>query len=194
MDWALVTGPGTEPITRTEAKLHAKVDATADDDLIDALIVAARQAAEEYLSRGLYTQTWKAQLAEFYDEIPLPRSAPLQSVTWIKYYDGDNTQQTLSSSVYTVDLVPEPGRVLLAPDQVWPTVKERKDAIEIRYVVGWNDTALIPQAIKQGMLLLIGNWHRNRESVNVGNITSVMPMGVESLWAPHRVFARPASN
>ncbi|WP_110642462.1 head-tail connector protein [Salinicola sp. CPA57] len=38
------------------------------------------------------------------------------------------------------------------------------------------------------MLLLIGHWYVNRESVVVGTITSEMPMAVQSLIEPYRFF------
>nr|MBP6771228.1 head-tail connector protein [Reyranella sp.] len=48
----VVTAPAIEPITLTEAKLHCKVDLSTDDDLITALIVAAREEIER--------RTWRA--------------------------------------------------------------------------------------------------------------------------------------
>lgn len=43
----------TEPITREEAKRHLRVEFDDDDALIDGLIVAARQWAEDFLNRPL---------------------------------------------------------------------------------------------------------------------------------------------
>ncbi len=42
--------------------------------------------------------------------------------------------------------------------------------------------------ITTAMLLLIGHWYANRESVVVGTITSELPMAVEALIAPYRHF------
>ena len=62
---ALSAAPATEPITLTEAKLWLKVDDSTDDDLITALIIAARQACEDYTHRSLITQTWQMTLDRF---------------------------------------------------------------------------------------------------------------------------------
>jgi len=35
-------------------------------------------------------------------------------------------------------------------------------------------------------LLLIGHWHSNREAVNIGNITTELPLAVEALVQPYR--------
>jgi hypothetical protein len=50
-------------------------------------------------------------------------AAPLQSVTTVKYYDASGVLQTLASTVYQVDTVSQPGRIVLAPTQIWPTVQ-----------------------------------------------------------------------
>lgn len=40
---------------------------------------------------------------------------------------------------------------------------------------------LFKPAIWSAMLLLIGHWYSNREAVNVGNITSKIPLGVDDI-------------
>lgn len=47
---------------------------------------------------------------------------------------------------------------------------------------------LLDDDITTAMLLLIGHWYANRESVVVGTITSEMPMAVDSLISPYRFF------
>ena len=44
IDWTidLTSAPSVEPVSQAEAKLHLKVDDSADNDLIDAMITAAR--------------------------------------------------------------------------------------------------------------------------------------------------------
>ncbi|HAU5716764.1 MULTISPECIES: head-tail connector protein [Serratia] len=45
---------------------------------------------------------------------------------------------------------------------------------------------LFTAGIWQSMLLLVGHWYANRESVNIGNITSEVPFGVDALLLRHR--------
>jgi hypothetical protein len=56
------SAPPAEPVTRAEAKLHLKVDATADDALIDGLIVAAREWTENYCRRSWVQRTLELRL------------------------------------------------------------------------------------------------------------------------------------
>lgn len=51
-----------------------------------------------------------------------------------------------------------------------------------------DDALVLDDDITTAMLLLIGHWYANRESVVVGTITSELPMAVESLISPYRHF------
>ena len=44
----------------------------------------------------------------------------------------------------------------------------------------------LSKSIKQGALLLIGNWYANRESGVIGTITSEVPLATRALWMPHK--------
>ena len=70
MDWsslALVSGPDTtspfdDIITLQELKAHCRIDASDEDTYLEALILAARQYAENYTWRAFQTQTWRVTL------------------------------------------------------------------------------------------------------------------------------------
>ncbi|MBI46752.1 MAG: hypothetical protein CMG91_04685 [Marinobacter sp.] len=51
-----------------------------------------------------------------------------------------------------------------------------------------EDALVLDDDITTAMLLLIGHWYVNRESVVVGAITSELPMAVEALISPYRHF------
>jgi uncharacterized phiE125 gp8 family phage protein len=155
--WTLVTGPAVEPISLADAKAQARITDDNSNALLSSYIATAREAAEEYLGRGLYTQTWKLSLDWFANVMPLPMAAPLASITSVKYYDEDGTLQTLATSYYDTDTVARPGAVVLKPDQSWPSVQSdrRNKRVEITYVVGWTAVSSIPEQIKQGIRLYV---------------------------------------
>ena len=188
---ALITAPADEPVTLAEAKAHLRIEHSLDDAFINTAITAARQYAEQFCWRGFVTQTWERTLDAFPAEefIALPKGN-LASITSIIYTDENGSAATLASSVYEADAVSVPGFARLKYDQDWPSARDHWNAVKVRYVVGWADVASIPPAIKQGMLLLIGHWYKNRESSVIGSLRD-LPFGVESLWAPHRVWWRP---
>lgn len=178
---SLVTAPSEEPVSRTEAKLHCRVEHTADDTLIDGLIVASRQVVETLCRRALVTQTHDLFLGYWPHtgsvEIPNP---PLVSVTTVKYYDGDGTLTTISSSDYLVS-AGTPGSVTTASGSSWPEPQVRPDAIAIRYVAGYGAASAVPQCLKQAVLLLVGHFYENREAVAAATTFGEVPMAVDAL-------------
>lgn len=102
-------------------------------------------------------------------EIYCPR-APLQSVTSIKYWDQDGTQQTLSPSAYLVDTYSEPGRIVPAPGTAWPATQNRINAVEVAFVAGYGaDGSFVPMGIKHWMLVMTSTLLENRELVAILN-------------------------
>lgn len=189
MSVKLITAPATEPVSLAEAKTHLRVTSSDDDTLITALIAAARDAVEHELQRSLITQTWEKALDMFPDAIELPHP-PVQSITSLKYLDVDGVEQTLSSASYTLDTASDSAPAWLTPayGYGWPDTYEEVNAVKVRYVAGWADATAVPQPIKQWMLLNIGHWYENRESVNIGNITSTLPF-VNSLLDRYRIWS-----
>jgi len=166
-----------EPISQAEAKLHLKVDGNDDNDLIDSLIVAARQVCEANTWRGLVPN---GAAVEKFDSWPATcfrlKDAPLISVTSIAYIDANGDSQTMSSDDYDVDTTTEPGQITLAYGATWPSARSQHHAITITYVSGYEAATDVPDAIKAAMKLLIGTWYDNRESVVVGQRLSAMTM------------------
>ena len=165
MSWKVSSANATLPITTAEAKLHLKVDDSADDTLIDDLIAAAKDSVENYLNTYLYNTT----ITEYFDAFP--SSGPLRltvgnvsSVTSVTYTDANgNTGQTFSSSSYVVDSDKTPAEITLADGESWPdTLSEAKTAT-VTYVVGYGANAGDePSQIKTAALLMIGHWYHNR--------------------------------
>ena len=195
----LITAPTVQPLTLAEVKAHLRVDHSDEDDLIAAYIEAATSYADgEYgfLGRALVTQTWELVIDTFPTheiKIPLP---PLQSVESVKYDDGDGVEQTLSTSLYTVDSALEPGWIVPPVGTGWPSsVFDGINSVRVRYVAGYDPTtdspvdlrANIPRAIRQALLLLIGAMYQQREEVVIGVSVMKMPWASEQLLRPFRV-------
>lgn len=171
----LITAPAAEPITLAEAKLHARVDTSADDSLITALIVAARQECEHITGRALITQTWEKVLPAFSDAMDLDL-APAASITSIKYLDSAGVEQTLANTVY--DLIEEalPPRVVLKTGQSWPATYAADDAVRIRFAAGYGaDGTFVPQPLRAWIMIRVASLHAQREAFITGAITDEVP-------------------
>jgi uncharacterized phiE125 gp8 family phage protein len=183
--FAVITGPASEPISLATAKAHLRVEVDDDNTYITALITAAREVAEISTKRSLISQTLEAKYTgwpESGEGIWLPRP-PLTSVTGIYYYDTNGTEQTLSSSAYTVETAHAPGLVSLKPSNAWPGLESgRAIPVRVRYVAGYADAASVPAGITQGMLMLIAIWYEQRKSITPGTMSQI-PWGAEMLFS-----------
>ena len=185
-NYKVVTAATGNILTSNEVKTHLKVDTTADDNLIAALIVACTNSAQEYTNR-FFLETTLDMFADEWKEISTLLKSPVTSVDSIKYFDQDDNQQTLDTSVYAFDMVSMPARIFLKPNQTFPVLSERKNAIEVRYKVGVSSASDVDQAIKQAVLLTIGNYYENRQAVVTGTIATELPMNAKFLLDQYRV-------
>lgn len=170
--WVRTVDPAAEPVLVAEAKDHARYTQTNNDAALGRFLITARQAAEDYMARGLITQTWKLVLPYFYNIMYLPMAAPLQSVTTVKYYDLANSLQTLTATVYDVDVNTRPGRICLASNQTWPALAPNRltGKVEITYVVGFGaDGTFVPERIKQGIRMYLAYLDADRDGFEQGN-------------------------
>lgn len=185
---SVVTPPSEEPVSVLDAQSHLRVDSDVDEDYVAGLIVAARQWCEQYCNRSFVTQTLALRL----DAVPAfgwieLRRPPVQSVTSVAYVDAAGVTQTLPPTDYVASLHGLPPRILPAFGGAWPTTRIQPDAMTVTYVAGYGAASAVPAPIRQAMLLLIGHYYENRESVVVGKAANELPMAVESLLAPYVV-------
>lgn len=185
--------PYTEPVTLDEVKDHLRItDSTDHDSQLIGLITASREWIESYTGRALVQQTWKYYLQDWPvgDEFELP-FPPLQSVMSIKYTDSDDTQTTWDSGDYEVDTDSEPGRIILAYGETWPsTTLHPKNPIEVEFVAGYDSDgspadyqANIPEAIKNAMKLDI-EIRYDRAKPDIDILKDVR----DTLLAPYRIW------
>ena len=179
MPFTVITAPADYPLTLEEAKEHLRlVDShTADDAYILGLIDAVTELAQNTMWRALVRQTLRVRLDKFPGSAELirPPRPPLIGVNKIDYVDTLGAAQTMPAADYIVDTDSTPGRIALAPDKSWPGTQSRVNAVTLEIVAGFGDRPDVPQMIRQGMLLAIGNWYENRESVAVGAAASEVP-------------------
>jgi uncharacterized phiE125 gp8 family phage protein len=162
--YKLYTAPAVEPILKAEAKLYLKQDSTADDDLIDSLIIAARIEVENILGYKLINQTWDYWQKDFTDPIQIDM-LPLSSITHVKYLDINRVEQTVANTDYYVYTNTEPG--LIEPVSNWPIAGDWYNAVNVRFVTGFGAAATnIPEfeLIERAMLMIIADAYEFREN------------------------------
>lgn len=181
MTYKVITAVAVEPITLAEAKLHLRVDSTADDPLITALITAARETAEHYAGRALAAQTLEMALDEFPDDdgaitLDMP---PVASVSSIIYTDANGAAQTLAAAKYALSTYGDSRTVAPTYGNNWPSTRDIPDAVRIQYVTG---SAACPKAAVSAMLLIIGRLYEERGDA------SDIPAGAKALLDTVKVY------
>lgn len=157
-----VTAPAREPVSLAEAKLHLRVDGSADDITISALISMAREWAEEATDLALVPQTWDFFWGQFpgippyrdADQIIFPLN-PVQAVLQFAFTQsnaaivnwtvaGANLLNDSGVLNAHIDLNTVPARIRLAYSCVWPNqVLQTANGVRIRCAVGfpaWSGT------------------------------------------------------
>lgn len=186
------------------------MDFTDDDTLIGSLIPAARQHLETCYSRAFVTQTWNLYPPSFpswqesgtqrESHITIPLGI-LQGIVSFAYTDvaGNVTTWTVSGSDLLnengainahIDTKSDPGRIVLAYGQLWPVaVLKTSNPIAIQFTAGFGAAVAVPTPIKQSILLLIGEWYKNREASVVGRSQSIveLPFAVRALMANYNL-------
>lgn len=184
----VVTAPAAEPVLLAAAKTHLRVDGSDENDLIAALIVAARQYVEDRCGIALITQTLKLSLDSFAEKIRLPRP-PVASITQIEYVNTAGTVVTVllaGNNLWRLGAGAMQSVVVPFFETTWPDTAAVPGAVQITYTAGYGAAGTaVPGAITQAMLLMIGHWYKNREAVSEEQFT--VPMAVDALLAPYVV-------
>lgn len=140
----------TTLITLAQAKNYLRVttsDATEDTKITNQLM-ASRGMIEERLNRIVLTQTRTHRIDSFpVGNIQLWQS-PIQSITSVKHYDSDDSQQTLVVDTdYRVDIYTGRIEEILG----WPATYNKVSAVEVEYIAGYT-VANVPPGIRNGIL------------------------------------------
>ena len=180
--------PVSEPVSLAEAKAHLRVTASDENDLITALIVAARQYCENLSGRTLAPRNFLQTMDRFPDgggDITLRRS-PVTAVATVYYYSLETTNTLMAPNTdYRLDLQQIPARIRLPlGTTLWKNAYITDDAVRITYTAG---AASAPTAAKQTILLLVGHWFENRESVVIGGGGREIDCTVSSLMDSFRI-------
>ena len=172
------------PLTLAEIKLHLKVDFSDDDALITQLMLAATSWAENFQNRT-YINRSRTQVLDSFPDVIRPPYPPLVSIDSITYIDTAGATQTLSSSVYDVDTTNEPGRVVPAYGQTWPSIRSDINAVTVTYTAGYGAAEDVPDPAKAAIKLLVDHLYTHRGGVSEIP-TNEVPLGIRDLLWPER--------
>lgn len=149
----LVEAPNFEPLTLSDIKIYLRIDGSSEDTILTTMLKSARQTAEAYMKNSIVKQKWKLT---FFNSIPetidLLRG-PISSVTSVKLITKDAEETNIAASKYYLN-----GKHRMCLDKSYSAHK-----IEVEYYAGFaEDSASIPEIIRQGLLSQIAYIYENR--------------------------------
>ena len=168
---SIVTDATGEPVSVGEVREFCRIDSTREDRLLKSYTKSAVSYGENFTKRDFMPKTRKLVLDNFETMIDLPR-APLSTnstdVT-IEYINTTGAAATVDATVYVVDSDSEPGRVILAYDSEWPSIRSEKNAVRITYKTGYkldaSSNVTTPEAIKNWIKMRVNGMYQFREPV-----------------------------
>jgi len=161
------TGPVVEPVSLADAKAHCRVDASADDALMQGYITTAREWVEDYIDRALVTQQLVMKLDAFPPEIELPRPPMIASGTatavTITYVTGEaGGTATLAASEYRIDRDSTPGAIRTLYAGSWPSHLIDQNSVTVTWWAGYGDPTTVPQRVKSAILMCVHELYEKR--------------------------------
>ncbi|OYU49040.1 MAG: hypothetical protein CFE31_06555 [Rhizobiales bacterium PAR1] len=179
----LLDGPTVEPISLAEAKLWLRLDTTDEDDLVRALIVAARLMVEAEIGQVLIGQNWRlvGDAWPAGELIPV-RIGRIRSVSGGRVYSVDGVATAIAANRFTVFANSEPPAIL-ALDRLIPGRAYAGIEIDIR--LGFGEAASdVPETIRLAIRRLVTLWYENRGDTH--DPQAGIPPQIRALLRPFR--------
>ena len=200
----VIQPPTTEPVTTDLARKHCRIDADYDDDLLAMYVTSAREWAEQYLNRAIFTQklqfaiTWAPPptatplvpqslivfplnwppLVKRPIELPRAPCVSVEQITW----GALGNMQVADPEDYDLNLAVEPGYVAVKP-QLLPRIPQQSMIID--YTAGYDDSDpdAVPMPIRIAIMMGTAHYYENR-----GDVTAEMPPAFYRLLDPYRLW------
>ena len=188
-----ITAPVLWPVSLADVKAHCRVDLSDDDALLQTLIEAATEMAEQATGRALMTQTWDLSLESFpptrsiYSEALLLTRVPVQSIVSLSYTDATGVIQTLLPVDYLLNNCDDFGFATVVPAfaTLWPSAARD---VKLRFFAGYFDASAVPASIKQWIKLQVAAMYDNREAEITGRGVQIKLGFVDALLNRYRVM------
>lgn len=184
------TAAAGQPVTLDEMKTFARLDGVDEEALIEMFLLAATQAAEEYMGRAIMQQTLVMRMDFFPGIIALlPRylatsampvplcRPPLVNVTAIRTMNEDGTTLENWDLANAYWLTGDDAKLVIRKGSVPPINVERyRNGFEIEFVAGYGaasatvaeQRAAVPAPIKLGVMTWAAAMYSSRGSARGG--------------------------
>lgn len=166
--------PQAEPVTLAEAKANLRIDHDGEDELIAALIRAAREEVENTTSAAMIDQTWRLAVDG------LPRSGvlllgrgPVKEVLAVTVYGADGEASLVAPEDWQLDALSAPARLHFHER---PSDLRAMNGIEVDFTAGHGEAGTdVPDLLKRAVLTLVAHWFEFRAGFGAADQPVSMP-------------------
>lgn len=187
---------GVPPVSIDDVRAHCRAPENGDDD---AELLAMTLAAAEFIGLRTGLTLSPRTVVVTMSHWPLGGRinlgvAPVRDVVSIRWTDAAGAEHDMVDFWWRSSAT---GAVVgLNAGAAIGDLIGHPDAIGIEMDIGFDPDGAtdgearlaLPKSLRQAILLLVGHWYGNRETVNIGNITSVLEFTVDALTQAHRIF------
>jgi uncharacterized phiE125 gp8 family phage protein len=178
--YRLSAAPSYTTLSLAEAKAQLRVDGDDEDLLIQSLMKAVDQIAENKTNRAfmqagytMYSDCWQVDFTLW--------PAPLVEVVSVEYYDRDNVLTTLDADNYIVYSDFVPGILSMKSTATLPNLYDRKDAIIITYTSGYGSSgsaegaqrSAVPESVRSWIKLNLSTLYEHRQLFTEGSMGNI---------------------
>jgi len=169
------TTSGVELLTTQNVKDYVRIDTTADDTLIDRMIVQARIWCENYISRDIVAKARKYYLdkAEGFIQIPF---APVATITSVTVQGSSAEYQEKGLNKEQIILTSGVNQVLSGSNTSF--------AMEV--LITYTTAGLSDDLIKQALLQMVSTYYDNRTDFIQGKNVNEIPTDVKSILSSYK--------
>jgi uncharacterized phiE125 gp8 family phage protein len=150
---------GSTVIDLATAKMNSKIADSAEDTLLQILLDASVQEAEDYISNPILKRDLDIRLTGWVSPFTIP-VFPVQSVVELTYYDQGGQEQILEASNYRVN-----GDQLIIKMESLPELEEGNMFPVTIKCVGGYDNDKMPKQIVSAVLLRFSHKELFREDM-----------------------------
>jgi uncharacterized phiE125 gp8 family phage protein len=163
------------PIPLDVLRTRLRIEVESDDTDLAALCIAAGDLIEKETGTRLRSQTFTENIVPW--KRTMLRNSPVTAVTSVTYKDAANVTQTLPVDEW---FIRQDEELIVLEFDTSVVVKENTQPI-VTYTAGY---ALVPQALQQCIVALVGAWYNNPEASSVASLAEV-PLSYKHIIAAY---------